>query len=776
MVWVRFLQDYEKHKSGQIIDVGRFNHACALVRGSIALWAEVDDQGTPIGGVTDVGDDGGEITFGITRANSTLDVAPTIAEIRAWQNPFDSNATTYSGARLPAAAGANCFVGLSDETLEQWELIDTSSETWKKVGETVPGGGAAASPAMYFITRDENGLARNTAPTIAEITAWQNPLDSNNTTYSAASLLAGDQCVVTHFDNAYETWYCTDAGSETWVQTSICYDLHMLNTKYLRNDPESNYDIWWEGAGHQFLRAGIREESNIVPNGIGAGGFIHNVNFESFALYNVHEWILFCRQQDVGPYSWEAYDEVGATTIGHYAEFLDSTVPANPPNATPHITAYRSMDNASNQLYYEYTDTNILNWSEVTLSDTGASANLVLRAHQDVGSGVSEAKIEIAAQPLGTDPLNIILRTEKIDAETATSGWVLTLQPSTKSGQLTGHAEWAAAPTGLPGTVIFQDEGSTVVTSGTFNVVGSAGTITDVGGVATLTLTGGGAGGGGGNAFKGALVKKSTTQSATGGANTPVTWDQETYDEGGWHDNVTNNTRLTVPAGVSRIRLTAGVLRTDATSVWNVKFWKNGNASFDGATWQVTDNASFGEGSQISSAVLEVVEGDYFEAVVNTPTTGTIYAGPETFFGIEKVGEYEPVHFIEREVVPYGTAITTGDGKVYATIPAELDGFNLVAVGIAMGATKPVGSTVIVDLARLRAATPGAASRTDVDILSTNLTIDDGEWDSKDAVVPAVIDAANDDVAEGDIIRVDIDQVGSGTAGDGLFVRLGFAL
>lgn len=48
MVWVKFLRDYEKHKSGETIDIGRFNHACALVRGGIAVWADALSGGSTI--------------------------------------------------------------------------------------------------------------------------------------------------------------------------------------------------------------------------------------------------------------------------------------------------------------------------------------------------------------------------------------------------------------------------------------------------------------------------------------------------------------------------------------------------------------------------------------------------------------------------------------------------------------------------------------------------------------------------------------------------------
>lgn len=49
-------------------------------------------------------------------------------------------------------------------------------------------------------------------------------------------------------------------------------------------------------------------------------------------------------------------------------------------------------------------------------------------------------------------------------------------------------------------------------------------------------------------ALSGARLTKSATQSAASDTNTIVTFDGEAFDDGGYHDNATNNTRLTVPA------------------------------------------------------------------------------------------------------------------------------------------------------------------------------------------------------------------------------------
>jgi hypothetical protein len=101
------------------------------------------------------------------------------------------------------------------------------------------------------------------------------------------------------------------------------------------------------------------------------------------------------------------------------------------------------------------------------------------------------------------------------------------------------------------------------------------------------------------------------------------------------------------------------------------------------------------------------------------------------------------------------TALTTGTGKVTFRMPTA---GTLTAVKATV-TTAPAGSALIVDI------NEGGTS-----VLSTKLSVDDGEKTSATAATPAVIsDSALANDAE---ITTDIDQVGSGTAGAGLKVTL----
>ena len=110
------------------------------------------------------------------------------------------------------------------------------------------------------------------------------------------------------------------------------------------------------------------------------------------------------------------------------------------------------------------------------------------------------------------------------------------------------------------------------------------------------------------------------------------------------------------------------------------------------------------------------------------------------------------------------TALTIADGKAYFTIPIELNGMNLVSVGAHVYAASSSGLPAF----QIHNLTQTA------DMLSTVITIDENEKDSKNAATPAVIDTGNDDVATGDELRFDCDVAGTGTKGTE--IRMGFRL
>lgn len=151
--------------------------------------------------------------------------------------------------------------------------------------------------------------------------------------------------------------------------------------------------------------------------------------------------------------------------------------------------------------------------------------------------------------------------------------------------------------------------------------------------------------GGGGGSFSGALVKKAADQTgANYTAGPAIAFDAEAYDVGGWHDNVTNNTRLTVPSGVNYVVCSASItLGSVTSSQWALLYlFKNGDntGAFNGACAQlsfndvvVTPTISF------SSVPIPVTAGDYFEVglLIESDTAIDITAS-RGMFSIMKVG------------------------------------------------------------------------------------------------------------------------------------------
>lgn len=177
--------------------------------------------------------------------------------------------------------------------------------------------------------------------------------------------------------------------------------------------------------------------------------------------------------------------------------------------------------------------------------------------------------------------------------------------------------------------------------------------------------------------------------------------------------------------------------------------------SGSGATWTVDSASTTTAGKVELATTAETDTGtDTDRAVTPDGLSGSVYGTKE----------------ITIEAIAAATAVTTGDGKLYFRIPSNLNGMNLVAVEASVFA-KSTSGTPTVQIARGRQSSATSA-HSFVDMLSTLITIDANDYDSKDATTAAVINTSNDDVATGDLIRIDVDVAGTGTTG--LFINCQF--
>jgi hypothetical protein len=126
------------------------------------------------------------------------------------------------------------------------------------------------------------------------------------------------------------------------------------------------------------------------------------------------------------------------------------------------------------------------------------------------------------------------------------------------------------------------------------------------------------------------------------------------------------------------------------------------------------------------------------------------------------------VPFLNRTLVikaiADGLPTYVADGVARIVLPSNFDQLVLDKVG-AHVYTAATGSTTIV---QIHNETRG------VDMLSTRIEIDAGENDTSTSATPPVINPSNERVYNGDVLRFDIDQIGSSTAALGLELRLEF--
>lgn len=155
-------------------------------------------------------------------------------------------------------------------------------------------------------------------------------------------------------------------------------------------------------------------------------------------------------------------------------------------------------------------------------------------------------------------------------------------------------------------------------------------------------------------------------------------------------------------------------------------------------------NLESGVGGSVDSS--EITDGSIVNADINNTA-----AIAESKLALKKVTGWSQVGS--------GTAVSTGDGTVGIPITAELNGYDITNVTVAVH-DKGVTGTTDVQIRRRRA---GA----DVDVLSTKVTLGDEFY-----VADGVVDTSNDDLQTGDVLYYDVDAVHSGTAPNGLYVAV----
>jgi hypothetical protein len=144
---------------------------------------------------------------------------------------------------------------------------------------------------------------------------------------------------------------------------------------------------------------------------------------------------------------------------------------------------------------------------------------------------------------------------------------------------------------------------------------------------------------------------------------------------------------------------------------------------------------------------------------VNTGTSATLAVTPDALAG-SVYGEKN----IQMIVFDWATALTTGS-KFYFYVPATLNGFVVVDAHAAM-ITAPQGADVNIQIQKAGVDDIFTVANPLVITANTIVSIDppaSGAWE---------LNSSFSTLTTGTILRVDVDQVGSSTAGSGLYINL----
>lgn len=138
--------------------------------------------------------------------------------------------------------------------------------------------------------------------------------------------------------------------------------------------------------------------------------------------------------------------------------------------------------------------------------------------------------------------------------------------------------------------------------------------------------------------FRGALLRRTANYTvSTTGAYVAIPWQSAVYDTDAFW-SAGQPTRLTVPAGVTKVRLTANIEWQTSPTSQLVEVRKNGASVVGGGSFIVRGDSGYtNQMRNVVSAVIPVVAGDWFDLAVYIGTAGELRSLERTWFAIEAV-------------------------------------------------------------------------------------------------------------------------------------------
>lgn len=146
--------------------------------------------------------------------------------------------------------------------------------------------------------------------------------------------------------------------------------------------------------------------------------------------------------------------------------------------------------------------------------------------------------------------------------------------------------------------------------------------------------------------FRGALLRRTANYTvSTTGAYVAIPWQSAVYDTDAFW-SAGQPTRLTVPAGVTKVRLSANIEWQTSPLSQLVEIRKNGVSVVGGGSFIVRGDGGYtNQMRNVASAVLPVVAGNWFDLAVYIGASGELRSLERTWFAIEVVeteGAAEP--------------------------------------------------------------------------------------------------------------------------------------
>ena len=137
--------------------------------------------------------------------------------------------------------------------------------------------------------------------------------------------------------------------------------------------------------------------------------------------------------------------------------------------------------------------------------------------------------------------------------------------------------------------------------------------------------------------FVGAQLTK-TAQSVATGDYYAVTWDTEAFDTDAFHDNSTNNSRVTIPSGKGGYYRFSGIMTFASNSTGSrlVRVHKNGS-NIVWVGW-LAGLAGGNETGVVFCHTLNATAGDYFELFVKQESGGSLNVTASASWDVQYLG------------------------------------------------------------------------------------------------------------------------------------------